>query len=41
MCENFAPDLPARKRWRFAYYLVLLAIFGLGLYLAIASGSFG
>jgi hypothetical protein len=41
MCENFAPDIPARRIWRFAYYFVLLAIFAFGLYLAIDSGAFG
>jgi uncharacterized membrane protein YhaH (DUF805 family) len=39
--ELFAPDSRARRVVRWAYYLALLAIFALGVVLAIATGTLG
>jgi hypothetical protein len=41
VAELLAPDSRARRVVRWAYSLALLAIFALGLYLAIDTGSLG
>ena len=37
--ELFAPESTARRAARWAYYLVLVAIFAFGVYLAIGIGT--